>query len=136
MSNYTPESAYSVYRNTGQFYRALISRPTETIKRYTIATVTEQQVLTKGNPHTVTIRNLSGFDLRFGHDTGLSSATNYLTLLAGEERKFEYHISGYELVQVGRSQVLKAIFHCEWSDDMYIYNPGGGSAVVEVLVVG
>lgn len=138
MSNYTPEAANSTFRTTGAFYRALISRPTEKIKRYTIAAGATALVMTKGNPHTVTIRNVGTVDVRYAHEEEeAESTTEYLELNAGDRHKFEYHISGYEIQQVGRMQVLKAIFHCEWSDDLYVYNPSATtSAIVEVLVIG
>lgn len=137
-TNEASDFAYNLFRTGGQFYKALISRPTEKVKRYTIAAEGTVKVMNKGNPHTVRIRNVGLVDVRFAHDEdGAESSTEYLALQVGEQKYFEYHISGFEWLEHKGKFYQRAIFHCEWSDDMYVYNPDAtNAATVEVLIIG
>lgn len=82
----------------------------------------------------MTIRNTGTVDLRIGHTSEEAGSTaNFIELNVGEVKKFEIHYGGLEPVR--NTGIYKQIFHCEWSDDLFVRNANGIAGEVEIFEV-
>lgn len=131
--NLNNQAAAELLRQPQDVYRAVITRPDSKLLRWTIAAGTTVHVIQAGDYHTITLKNVGNSDVRYGHDEDEAEGTSaYGELNVGEVKKFDIH---YSAVQDYADGVKKIVFHCEWSDDMWIYNPGAVATVVEVFEV-